>query len=234
MWEKTKAILAEAVERVLASAAGLVPAILAVMAILVGAALLALLVRLALRRLCARIGVDRRAREWGLVAPGAESRPSLLVERLGAWTVLAMGAVLGLTVLESGAPTGLSGRLIGYVPQVLLAVVVVFVGLALSRLAERHVLIGAVNMGLHSARFLGLGARWLVLVLAVAMALEHVGVGGSVLPISFGIVFGGIVLALALAVGLGARDMVARSLERHLGSRREGEEAQEEDDLRHM
>jgi hypothetical protein len=69
-------------------------------------------------------------------------------------------------------------------------------------------------MGLHSARLLGLGARWLLIILASAMALEQLGIGGTILTAAFSILFGGIVLSLSLAVGLGAREVVARSLER--------------------
>ncbi len=63
------------------------------------------------------------------------------------------------------------------------------------------------------ARFLSLGVKWLVLVLAAAMALDHLEIGGAVVELAFGILFGGIVLTLALAVGLGSRDLVSRSLE---------------------
>jgi hypothetical protein len=49
------------------------------------------------------------------------------------------------------------------------------------------------------------------------MALEHLGIGGHILTLAFGILFGGIVLALAIAVGLGSKEMVTRSLERQLG-----------------
>jgi hypothetical protein len=48
------------------------------------------------------------------------------------------------------------------------------------------------------------------------MALDHLGIGRSVLLLAFAILFGGIVLAAALAVGLGARDVVSRGLERQL------------------
>jgi hypothetical protein len=54
-----------------------------------------------------------------------------------------------------------------------------------------------------------------VLVLTAAMALDHLQVGGNVVELAFGILFGGIVLTLALAVGLGSRDLVSRSLESH-------------------
>jgi hypothetical protein len=103
-----------------------------------------------------------------------------------------------------------------------------------SRALERSVLIGAVNMGLHSARLLGLGARWLLLLLATAMALEHLGIGGTILTAAFAIVFGGIVLSLSLAVGLGARDVVARSLERHFKEQPGEEDSQAGKPMHHL
>jgi hypothetical protein len=76
------------------------------------------------------------------------------------------------------------------------------------------VLIGAVNLQIESARLLSIGVKWMVMVLAIAMALTHLSIGGTVLTLAFGILFGGIVLALALAVGLGSKDVVRRSWER--------------------
>jgi hypothetical protein len=56
--------------------------------------------------------------------------------------------------------------------------------------------------------------KWLVLVLSTAMALDHLGIAGRIVGLAFGILFGGIVLTLSLAVGLGSKDLVTRSLER--------------------
>jgi hypothetical protein len=61
-----------------------------------------------------------------------------------------------------------------------------------------------------------LGVKWLVLVLTAAMVLDHLEVGGAVVELAFGILFGGIVLTLSLAIGLGSRDLVSRSLESHV------------------
>jgi hypothetical protein len=61
-----------------------------------------------------------------------------------------------------------------------------------------------------------MGVKWLVLVLTAAMVLDHLEVGGVVVELAFGILFGGIVLTLALAIGLGSRDLVSRSLESHV------------------
>jgi len=45
------------------------------------------------------------------------------------------------------------------------------------------------------------------------MVLDHLEIGGVVVELAFGILFGGIVLTLSLAIGLGSRDLVSRSLE---------------------
>jgi hypothetical protein len=203
--------------------------------ILVAAVVLALLVRSAARRICRRLDLDGRLRAWGVAAPAAEGRasPSVLVARFATWTVLALGFLVGLSVFDATATGALAMRLLEYVPHALVGLVILVVGLAGSRAVERSVLIGAVNMGLSSARLLGLGARWLVVVLAGAMALEQLGVGGTILAVAFGLLFGGIVLALALAVGLGARDLVARSLERRFPAAKEDED-QAKDDLHHL
>jgi len=73
-------------------------------------------------------------------------------------------------------------------------------------------------MNLQYARLLSQGVKWLVLVLTVAMVLDHLGIGGAIVELAFGILFGGIVLALSLAIGLGSKEIVSRSLE-HDGSR---------------
>ena len=94
------------------------------------------------------------------------------------------------------------------------ALVVLIAGSIVARFLARSVLIGAVNMNLQYARLLSVGVKWLVTVLAVTIAIERLGIGGGIIRLAFGILFGGIVLALALAVGLGSKELVSRSLER--------------------
>ena len=105
-------------------------------------------------------------------------------------------------------------RLFAYLPNVLVAAVVLIVGVVMSRFLARSILISAVNLQIQSARLLSLGVKWLVIVLTSAMALEQLGIGGQIVQLSFAILFGGIVLTLALAVGLGSKKMVSRSWER--------------------
>jgi hypothetical protein len=217
MWDETRRIFLESLGHVARGVARVLPSVFAMLMFVVLAAALAVVVRWIVLRACERLALDRRLREWGVAAPASRERPgpSRLVGRVSFWAVLLAGAFLGVSVLDTPAATALSMRLVEYVPRAVVALATLGVGLAAARFVERNVLIGAVNMGLQSARLLALGTRWLVLLVAAAVALDHAGVGATVVTLAFGTLFAGIVLALALAVGLGARDLVARSLERH-------------------
>ena len=104
--------------------------------------------------------------------------------------------------------------LLPYLTHAVGAILLLFAGNLIARFLARTVLIGAVNNQLQYARFLSMGVKWLVLVLTAAMVLDHLGIGGTVVELAFGILFGGIVLTLSLAIGLGSRDLVSRSLQR--------------------
>jgi hypothetical protein len=141
--------------------------------------------------------------------------PTVLIARLVFWVLVILGVLVGLSAFEaSSAEPGVAGYVFSYVPHLIGAAVLLFAGNVLARFLSRSVLIGAVNLNLHYARLLALGVKWLVLVLTAAMVLDHLAIGGEIVDLAFGILFGGIVLALALAVGLGSRDLVSRSLER--------------------
>jgi hypothetical protein len=233
MWERTQSIFAESVERAVMAMARVAPGLLALLLVFAVFTVASLLVRAGLARLCERIELDRWAVRWGLASPDpARVPPSHVVARFGAWSLLVVGLLLGLAIFDAAADTAFSSRLADYAPHVLAAALIALGGVAVARALERQLLIGAVNLGLQSARILAGTARWVVLAISLAMALDHLGIGGRVLPIAFGVVIGGVMLALSLAVGLGARDAVSRALERRAG----GEEPAKRvgDDLKHM
>jgi hypothetical protein len=78
--------------------------------------------------------------------------------------------------------------------------------------------------------------KWLVIVLSFAMALEHLRIAAGVVELAFGILFGGIVLSMSLAVGLGSKEFVSKSLgsDAKKSSDPRVAEPLEEDPLRHL
>jgi hypothetical protein len=128
--------------------------------------------------------------------------------------ILLLGLLTGLTALDAAIPSEFALSMFRYVPHVLAALLILVVGAILAQFLSRAVLIGAVNMQIQSARALSVFVRWVLLIIAASMALEQLGIGRQILVLAFGILFGGIVLAAALAVGLGSQDAVRRALER--------------------
>jgi hypothetical protein len=204
--------------RVVESIANFLPGALVFLVLLSAALVAALVLRYALRRALLGLDFDRRAELLGVSLGDwtPSHSPSALVASVGYWTVLALGLLLGLTALDATLPSQFAVSVLQYVPHLAAALAILLVGGIVARFLSRAILIGAVNMGVQYARFLSVMVKWLVFVVAAAMALDHVGIGRTVLQLAFGILFGGVVLAIALAVGLGARDVVARALERQL------------------
>ncbi len=227
MWEQVQQALNESATRVMTGLANLLPGFVALLVALIASALIGGLLSFLVRRFLRSITFDDRLRGWGLSgladwSPGKS--PSLLVARTVAWFVILVGFMIGVTAFNATLTSELAMRLFHYLPNVIVAVVLFLAGSILARFVARGVLISAVNQNLQHARLLSLGVKWLVLIAAAAMGLEHLGIGGKIVELAFGILFGGIVLALALAIGLGSKDLVSRSLERQAARPKEEEE----------
>ncbi len=219
MWEQIERIVRQAMSQMAQQLASFLPGVLVSLALLVATLIVAVLVRVIVVRALKGLEFDRRAEQFGLAGLrtwSASASPSLVLGRIAQWTILVLGLLLSLTALNATIPSQLAITLIEYVPHLFAAFLIIVVGMLISQLLARSTLIGAVNMQIHSARLISLAVKWLVLIIAVAMALDHLGIGRSILLLAFGILFGGIVLTASLAIGLGAKDAVSRTIEREL------------------
>jgi hypothetical protein len=217
MWTQVQQALNQSLIRVLNELASLIPGIAALLLAVFFAALIGGILYVVLRRVLPSIQFDERLTNWGFrsIAEWSPAKsPSLLLARIAFWTVVLIGFLIGVAAFDSTLTSRLVLELFSYLPHVVGAVLVLLIGNVIARFLARSVLIGAVNMNLQYARILSAGVKWMILVLATAMALEHLSIGGRIVFLAFGILFGGIVLALALAVGLGSKELVSRSLER--------------------
>lgn len=219
MWDQFDEMLRAAALRTAENVAEFLPGVIGMLVILLGALLVALLARMVVIRALRGLHFDQRAEQLGLATVAdwsAFGGPSVLAGRVVMWTILVAGLLAGFSALDAALPEAFARAVFAYVPNLVAALVILVLGTILARFLARSVLIGAVNLQLRSARLFSAGVKWMVLVIAWAMALEHLGIGRGILMLAFGITFGGVVLALALAVGLGSKDIVTRALERQL------------------
>jgi len=154
---------------------------------------------------------DRFLRAAGLEA-GIERAAGAVSFWVGVVVVLAVG----VNALEPGALRDILQQIVGFLPRLLAAGLIFLVGLGVAGIVRRSVLLGAVNAGLPWARAGAGGVYVVILAFFAAMALDNLGVARGILVAAFSILGGGLVLALALAFGLGARGLARRYLERKL------------------
>ena len=229
MWNQIQQALQESTARVLTGFARLVPGLVALLVAVLIAVLFARIVAFLLRRSLRGVKFDAKMAGWGfagLAEISPTGSPTMLVVRFVSWCIVLVGALIGVAAFDAAWTQQMVIRLFEYFPNFLVAIFLLFLGNVIARFLARGVLIGAVNLNLPYARLLSLGVKWLVIVLTSAMALEHLGIGGRIVDLAFAILFGGIVLALALAVGLGSKDLVSRSLENQTIPGREKSEEQ--------
>jgi hypothetical protein len=219
IWHHMSDALFQSIYRVLSLLIAILPGILAFFIALGLFALVGMAISALLRRILTWVKFDDRlARERGETAWAPTSSPTALAARISFWACVLLGLVIGVSAFDASYATAatLPISLLPYLTHAVGAILLLFAGNIIARFLARTVLIGAVNAQLQYARFLSLGVKWLVLVLTAAMILDHLQIGGNIVELAFGILFGGIVLTLALAVGLGSRELVSRSLESHV------------------
>jgi len=160
---------------------------------------------------------------------GIRSKPTDFILKIVYWTLFLIFVMLAIDALQVEALNALVAQFFLFIPNIIAGIILFFAGYLLSILLERTVLIAAVNYQIQFAKFISRGVQILVLLFFLAIALEQIGIGESIVIASFSIIFGGIVLALALALGLGGRDLGKQWLEKHFSQ--EKTEGKDEKDM---
>jgi len=139
---------------------------------------------------------------------------SELLSRAIFWIIWVGFIMVGISVLGILSLQVMIASLIGLLPQVFVAFLILFVGLLAANFFSRAVLLAGVNAGLPSPKVLSETVRIVVGFLAFTMALEQISLGRETILVAFAIAFGALMLGLAIAFGLGGRHLARRVLEK--------------------
>lgn len=231
-WEKG---LLDPLELLARQVLSVLPSILAMSIIFAAGLLVAWTASQTLERLLRVVGLDRLCDRLGITSAllrgGVKTDPSRLVGQAAYWLVMIFATVAALGALNLQPINDVAKSFLAYVPHLVTAGLILIAGWLLSNFVSQAVLIAAVNAGLPPARLVATCSRWGIQLLAVAMALEQLGIAQNIVVVGFGITLGGIVLAGAIAFGLGSKDLAKEYIERGLSIRSRERGA---DDLRHL
>ena len=155
-----------------------------------------------------RAGMDGFLRQGGVQSDTTEIFGVLIY-----WLVVLAALIIAFNSLGLTYITELLRQVVLFVPKVIVALLILAFGAYFARFVGGTVMTYCKNVGIQDGELLGTLAQYAIMTFVVLIALEQVDVGGEIVRVSFLILLGGTVFALALAFGLGGQAKVARLLE---------------------
>ena len=224
----------EPFDRLAQQLALVVPALIIVLVILIVGGAVAYVARRLTYRLLVATHFDRLMIQTGMASTIDRARvfrsPSDFGARLVQGVLWMFIILLALSATNAQMTQDLVVRFVNYVPDIITATLVLLLGSVVSKFLARSALLAAVNAHWSGARLIAGGVRLLVMSLAVVIALEQLRIGRTALLVSFGILFGGVVLGGAIAFGFVAKDLAREWVQSILKSRA----SEDEEVFRHL
>ena len=137
-----------------------------------------------------------------------------LVSDVVYWLAIFVVALTALNTLGLQMVSELFSKTMLYIPNVIVAVLVIIFGSIVARLTQTVLVAYLNNVGIGSAHFIGTLAQYAILVFVTFVALEQLSIGGEILVSAFQISFGGVCLAAAVAFGLGGKTLAGKILDK--------------------
>ena len=136
-----------------------------------------------------------------------------VVSNIVYWLIMIMVLVMTVDALGLPKTSDVLASLFAYVPNVIAALRVLIVAMFLASFVSGIVRTAAGNANLPKPEIFAGISRWAIIIFAVTISLEQLGIAPLLVTATFNIILGGVCLALALAFGLGGKDAAAKYLE---------------------
>lgn len=173
----------------------------------------------ALRALNFHVLTERAGIDGFLQQGGTERDTTDVFGAVIYWVVVLVALVIAFNGLGLTHVTELLTRVLLFLPKLLVGLLVLIFGAYFGRFVGNAVQTYFRNVGVSDADLLGRIAQYAIVVFVVLIAVDQLDIGGDLVQHTFLILLGGVVLALALAFGLGGRDWAAGMLARWFPSR---------------
>jgi small-conductance mechanosensitive channel len=217
--------LEQAYQNLVHMLAEFLPRFVVMLVIILAGLLVAYALKYVLRALLHLTKLDRLSEEAGasrMLRMAALPSMTEVLSRSIFWVTLLGFILVGISVLGVAGLQEQISRLLQLLPEIVVAILILFLGLIIANFLSRAALLAAVNAGYASPKMLSWSIRFVIWILAISMALEELGVARQTVIAAFSIVFGALMLGLAIAFGLGGQNLARGFLERYLSDKKNG------------
>jgi Mechanosensitive ion channel, conserved TM helix len=224
--------LAQAYGNLVRMVADFLPRLVVMLTIILVGLLVAFILKSILRSILRLTRLDRISEQAGashVLRKAAMPSMTEFLSRSLFWITFLAFILIGVSVLGIAELQEQIARLFELLPQLFVAIVILFVGMLVANFLSRAALLTAVNAGYRTPKLWGGLVRFMIWILAISMALEQVGLARQTVVAAFSIIFSAIMLALAIAFGLGGRDLARTTLEKYFGDKRREKEHEKEE-----
>lgn len=159
---------------------------------------------------------------------GIKSTPSILISKFIQGIIILTFAIFSLYVINIQTIDKFIEHFLLYLPNIFIALFIIIIGFMLSNFLGRAALIASVNAGFKLASLVGKAVKTTILLFSFSIALEQLGIGKETVILTFSIIFGGIIIAFAIAFGLGGKEIAKEYLEQKLKGK------EDKDDFSHI
>jgi hypothetical protein len=178
---------------------------------------IAYVVKAALRSILGLIKFDKLSENAGasqLLTKADLPSATEMLSRLVFWVTWLGFILLGVRVLGILGLQEQIARFFLFLPRLIVAMFILFFGLLAASFFSRAALLAAVNANVPSPRILSLALRSMIIVLVLSIVFEELGLAEQTMLVAFGIAFGALMLGLAIAFGMGGRNLAQHFLEK--------------------
>jgi hypothetical protein len=208
--------LVQAVHELARGFAHYLPRLIALLILAFVGWVIAYAVKVILRSILQLIKFDKLSENTGasqLLSKAALPTATEMVSRFVFWVTWLGFIMLGVSVLGILGLQEQISKVFLFLPRLFVAMFILFFGLLAASFFSRAALLAAVNANMPSARIVSLAVRSIIIVFVFSIVFEELGLAEQTMLVAFGIGFGALMFGLAIAFGIGGRNLAQRFLE---------------------
>lgn len=218
-------VVMDSVREMLIRVGAFIPRLVGVLLVLLIGWGIAKLIEIAIVRILKLIKLDTLSEKSGastfLAKGGIKYTLSELLGVLVYWIIMLIVIMTALNALQWTVAAELLNRVVTFIPNIIVAVVVLVIGMFVSAVVASVVRTACGNAGIKQARLLGQLSQIAIVIFAIAIALEQLNIGKIIIASAVQIILAAIGLGLAIAFGLGCKDIAAKYMQELLGKLKE-------------